>query len=59
MTSQVQRSAAAGVRMRGFVQPKVSLEEPEGVLKIEAAQEHLPQPIHIGGFGADAGEPQP
>jgi hypothetical protein len=35
------------------------LEEPEGVLKIEAAQEHLPQPVHLGGFGAGAGEPQP
>jgi hypothetical protein len=28
------------------------------VLKIEAAQEHLPQPVHVGGFGAGAGEPQ-
>ena len=58
MTSQVHRSAAAGVRRRGLVQPRVCLRN-RSVLKIETPQEHLPQPIHGPGVDPGAGEPQP
>src|SRR5689334_15554113 len=45
MINQVQRSAASGVRTFG---PAESLlEQPEGVLKIEPAQERAPPAIHV------------
>lgn len=35
------------------------LEQAEGVLKVEAAQERLPQSVHVGWCGAGAGRPYP
>jgi hypothetical protein len=59
MISQVQRSAAWGVRIFGRVQPRVCFEQAEGVFQVEAAQERLPAAVDIGCGGADRGAPQP
>jgi len=55
--SQVHRSAAAGSRSRGRVQPRTCFEEPERMFDIEAAQERLPAAVHLVGGGARAGGP--
>ena len=59
MISQVHLSAAAGSRIFGAVHPQDLLEQPEGVLQVEAAQERLPAPVHVFTGGAGARDPQP
>ena len=43
----------------GRVQPVGLLEEPEGVLEVEAAQERLPEPVHLAGGHLGGRAPQP
>jgi hypothetical protein len=45
MSSQVYRSAAAGSRIFGAVQPRTCFQ-------VKTAQERLPAPVHIGRRGA-------
>ena len=59
MTSQVQRSAAAGVRMRRGGPAQGLFEQPEGVFEVEAAQKRLPPAVHVGRGGAGDRGPQP
>jgi len=59
MISQVHRSAVSGARKRGAVQPSVCLHQPEGVFKIEAAQERLPPAVHVRRHRPGGRAPQP
>ena len=59
MISQVRRSAAAGSRKRGRVQPRGLFQQSECMFDIESPQERHPTPVDLGGGGAGAGPPQP
>jgi hypothetical protein len=59
MMIQVQRSAAAGSRILGSVQPRTCLSRRKVCFQVEPAQERLPQPVHVPGGSGGAGGPQP
>jgi hypothetical protein len=59
MTSQVQRSAAAGGADLRSGPAQGLFEQPEGVLEVETTQKRLPPAVHMGRAGVGDGGPQP
>jgi hypothetical protein len=59
MMIQVHRSAAAGSRIFGVVQPSTCLNSRKVCSRAGPAQERLPAPGYLGGGQAGGGNPQP
>ena len=59
MISQVQRSAACGVRIFGAVQPRVCLNSRKVCSRSKRRRNDCQQPIDVGGGGAGGRGPQP